>query len=379
MSAPQNRFSRIAIAAPIAWRFPRQSSVACRRRQRGVTLLELILALTLTVMILGAVTLAINLNLRTLDRRRNEVEEAQLARAVLRMIADDLRSAVQQEEVDFSSVESMASGIGDVGALASSLTGSAGAAGGGAAGGGAAGGGAGSSSAAGAGAGATAAADSSSQDIAATAAPPDVPGLYGNQSEMQVDVSRLPRVDEYSTMVTADGTTKIPSDVKTVAYYVRSQPLNGTASTPDTVTPGLNSQGSGLVRRELPRVVTNYAIQNATGEQMLQGGDLIAPEVSEIQFRYFDGQQWLSEWDSQAMQGLPLAVEVVIVVQPAEVLKQVANGQPLANAAVPGATPFIYRSVVRVPSAQLVKQAAASSTDTSGAASNGTGTGGSTP
>lgn len=356
---------------PAAYRLPhaprgsRRVFTRSTKRVRGVTLLELILALTLTVMILGAVTLAINLNLRTLDRRRNEVEEAQLGRAVLRMIADDLRSAVQHEEVDFSSVEQMASGAGGMGALASSLTGGAGSMGSGSASNSSGQGGA--SAAAG-----TGTTDSSTQDIAESSAPPDVPGLYGNQYEMQVDVSRLPRVDEYSTMITAEGITKIPSDVKTVAYYVRSQPVNGNASTTDAVTPGLNAQGAGLIRRELPRAVTNYALQNATGEQMLQGGDLIAPEISEIAFRYFDGSQWLSEWDSQAMQGLPLAVEVVIVVQPAEVIRKMAEGATLAESATAGATPFIYRSVVRIPSSSLVKQSAPT-TESSGTTSSGSG------
>ena len=345
------------------------------RHARGVTLLELILALTLTVMILGAVTLAINLNLRTLDRRRNEVEESQLGRAVLRMIADDLRSAVQHEEIDFSSVEQMASGAGSIGALASAITGGTGSTGSGS--GSTSSGQGGASDATGSGS-----TDSSSQDIATTSAPPDVPGLYGNQYEMQVDVSRLPRVDEYSTMITAEGITKIPSDVKTVAYYVRSQPVNGNPSSTDAVAPGLNAQGAGLIRRELPRAVTNYALQNATGEQMLQGGDLIAPEISEIAFRYFDGSQWLSEWDSQAMQGLPLAVEVVIVVQPAEVIRKMAEGATLAESSTAGATPFIYRSVVRIPSSSLVKSSASStgassSTDSSGTTSSGSG--GTTP
>ncbi len=73
----------------------------------GVTLLELILALALTVMLLGAIAMAIQLNLRSLNSRRSSVEEVQLARAVLRMISEDIRATVQYEEQDFSAVEKM--------------------------------------------------------------------------------------------------------------------------------------------------------------------------------------------------------------------------------------------------------------------------------
>jgi hypothetical protein len=40
---------------------------------------------------------------------------------------------------------------------------------------------------------------------------------------------------------------------------------------------------------------------------------LLAPEVLGIQFQYFDGQQWLPEWDTEIMQGLPVAVEVLLL------------------------------------------------------------------
>ena len=64
------------------------------RKNHAFTLIEIILSLGLSVLVLMAVGMAINLHLRLLDSGRTKVEEAQLARAILRNIAQDLRNAV---------------------------------------------------------------------------------------------------------------------------------------------------------------------------------------------------------------------------------------------------------------------------------------------
>ncbi|MBM4002218.1 MAG: hypothetical protein FJ295_02885 [Planctomycetes bacterium] len=344
----------------VRWRSARS------RRDRvrgGMSLLELLLALALTVVLMAAISLAIHINLKGLDARRAELEESQLARAVLRMIADDLRGSVQYEVVDFSSVEQMASGMtGNAGALMEAVGGLAGA-------------------------GSTSASSNSltsgptenTQNIAESQAPPDTPGLYGNESEIQIDVSRLPRVDEYSEFTTPEGAIKMPSDLKTVAYYVRQYSLDGVSSPQDDVTPGLNNQGVGLVRRELPRAISQYAIANGTSDFLLQGGDLIAPEVVGMTFRYFSGEEWLSQWDSQQMQGLPIAVEIVLMVRSAHAEKTAARasgGLLESTAGTTGtlAAPLVYRLVVRIPAAQLGR--VPPSTDSGSGSSGSSGTGG---
>ena len=70
----------------------------------GFTLLELMLALALSALVFVAIGMALDLNLRALNTRRANAEESQLARALLRRIADDLRGAVVFETVDFSKV-----------------------------------------------------------------------------------------------------------------------------------------------------------------------------------------------------------------------------------------------------------------------------------
>jgi type II secretory pathway pseudopilin PulG len=301
--------------------------------RRGVTLLELILALALSAFILVAIGMAIDLNLRSLDARRSNVEQAQLARAVLRRIADDLRSAVRTETTDFSSVDDLATNVLPAGT--SQL------------------------SSAAASAGVDPSATSSATNIADSLVPPAVPGLYGNQYELQVDISRLPRLDEYQIVMSSDPSVSlvdIPSDVKTVAYYIQPSEAVTADSSLSTgfyggqQTAPTNGSNGGLVRRELDRAVTQWAMNNANYDALQKKAQVLAPEVAYLEFRYFDGTQWWMEWDSQVKGTLPVAVEIALAI----VSPQDIENQPLSIASYasfadlpPGTS--IYRLVVRLP------------------------------
>ena len=69
--------------------------MASKQEQRGFTLLELMLALGLTTVILLAVSMAIDLHLRSFESRRNYLEQSQLAREILNIVANDIRGVVQ--------------------------------------------------------------------------------------------------------------------------------------------------------------------------------------------------------------------------------------------------------------------------------------------
>ena len=73
------------------------------------TLVEVMIALFLTTVILMFIGMAIESNLRLVVVERTEVEETQLARAVLEKIARDIRSVVvsvreENLEVDTSAI-----------------------------------------------------------------------------------------------------------------------------------------------------------------------------------------------------------------------------------------------------------------------------------
>ncbi|MEO8497778.1 MAG: hypothetical protein ABI614_22150, partial [Planctomycetota bacterium] len=102
--------------------------------RRGFTLLELMLSLGLTIIILLAISMSIDLHLRSFDSRRKQLEESQLAHAILKLIADDIRNTVLEYEQDLAGLEEMIASAA-TGAVASSAGGGATAGGGGISGG----------------------------------------------------------------------------------------------------------------------------------------------------------------------------------------------------------------------------------------------------
>lgn len=61
-------------------------------------------------------------------------------------------------------------------------------------------------------------------------------------------------------------------------------------------------------------------VVESTGSAATQvsAGQILAPEVSLLNFRYFDGMAWLESWDSDASGRVPRAVEIMIAFQPAK-------------------------------------------------------------
>ena len=300
--------------------------------RRAFSLFELLLALGLSVFVLGIVGMAIDVNLRMLDSRRSGVEQSQIARAVLKHIATDLRSAVQYQPVDLSGIEEVASPDGAASLLESGAAGQLGI-------------------------DPSTVEDAASSDLSVSTTPSVLPGLYGNQFEMHVDVARLPRLDEYSMFVQPDpsrSVTDIPSDVKTVAYFVQNSnvvedELTDAIDLADEAT----SQTFGLVRRELDRAVTQWAYDNGNSQSISSAGDILAPEVEAIEFRYFDGTQWLLEWDSTEQESLPIAVEIVIALKSDD---PITSNAPLQTGMLVESllqNSNIYRYVVRLPAVPL--------------------------
>jgi hypothetical protein len=133
----------------------------------------------------------------------------------------------------------------------------------------------------------------------------------------------------------------------------------GTGATPlpssnNLVLGEFGQAANGLVRRELGRSVTRWAIDNGDTQRLEQVGELLAPEITAIQFQYFDGYQWYTEWDSDVSGGLPLAVEITLFMQPKDSLD--ADGMPVIDPTLVEQSSagivqgqLVYRLVVRLP------------------------------
>ncbi len=257
--------------------------------KRGFTLLEVLLAMGLVSAVLLVVSMAIDVHLRLLDSGRTQVEEAQLARALLRRIADDLRSAVPYDPIKadelIAGVPVSAEEVGEMVEGAGGETSY----------------------------GMVLEEEMPEEEdtertvnLAESEESLPEPGLFGNRYELQVDTSRLPRIDQFDGM-SLDETelADLVSDVKTVTYYV----------TEETSTFADDGQLSGgLVRRERDRATTAWAYEMGMSAELEDESEPIAPEVTSIEFRYYDGTEWCDEWDSIEQGGLPVAVDVAIAI-----------------------------------------------------------------
>ncbi|MEX0643313.1 MAG: hypothetical protein WD468_11460, partial [Pirellulales bacterium] len=207
------------------------------------TLFELILAIALSVALLALIGTAINLYLIQVDAGRSRIEEAQLARSVLAMIADDIRATSVYKPQDTSGVAGLvaASAEFDVDSLDAPIPGSSGGnSSGGSTTGGLSTGGSGSGASAGglSGGGSASGSTPGSAGANGTEAENDLVmplGVNGTMAEMYVDVEHLPRLEELfltntgyantqplAKPVGANATTPPrPNSVKTVRYFVR--------------------------------------------------------------------------------------------------------------------------------------------------------------
>ncbi|WP_417730563.1 hypothetical protein [Rosistilla oblonga] len=332
----------------------RSTTTACRREatRRGFTLFEVVVALGLSVVLMGMIGFAMQFYAAQLNDRDSEARRTQLARAILRMIAEDLQACIYPQEFD-------AGALAEV--LASSATGAA------------AGGSSGSSSSS----ESDAVTVEEGEEMEATAISDSLastvrPGLIGNQYQIQFDVSRLPRMEEYLPMLTNPtdvGIQDMPSDVKTVAYFVQQANLSGVGDSIGQLGSGgaTNLQSSsGLVRRALSRELTTYASESGDVMRLNQTGDVLAPEVLQIEFAYFDGTQWIYEWNSDESQGLPIAVQIRLTLgkPPGSAEDPMNAGLATAGDATTG---DVYDLMVRLPMAQLVSEEEATATDLSAA------------
>lgn len=312
--------------------------------RRGFTILEVVLTLSMAVVLMSLVGAtmqfyATNMNVRDLDIRR-----VQLATSVMQMIADDLRATIYTEKFDSSVLEGFlagAAGQAVAGAIDPAMSETLG----------------------------LDAIDTSMLDDPTTSETLDLisstltlqrPGIIGNQFEMQFDISRLPRLEQWqqtlneATVEVAD----IPSDMKTVTYYV--QPPGAVGGVSDPLQSFLPQQSEiagavpgGLVRRELDRAANKWAVESGAMAGLLATGDLVATEVIAIEFAYFDGTIWQMFWNSDDMQSLPVAIQVKITIgDPTAIQSGDVVAQATTETGVAG--PRSFTQIIQIPAGRVV-------------------------
>ena len=315
------------------------SSTFGRPAPRGFTLLEVLIASVLIAVLMAAVWHVLDLYSDMFERGERRTEESQLVRTLAQQFSDDLAGAIQDPV--FIDPDSP----GPTGARRF--------------------------------------------------------GLYGSSRELRIDVLQIPAF-ETAPAVTAKeiedaaAPRKLQApELRTVYYRFQGSVVDGTGE----------DERIGLTRRELdfetpeeldetaaaigpaiaaasplaasPPAASPPAAQGrpATFDQLLEASLVSsvtwAPEVTALQFRYFDGSAWQGSWDSLAKRGLPVAVEVTMGISSLEgaaairsaaaaVAEQSVAGRPLGGATAAGPKgktpqPRVHRVVVRLPNSPHYK------------------------
>lgn len=289
------------------------------------TLLEVLVALGLSLVLLSAVFASLSLYWKYSTAGKDEIERLQIARALLRQIEIDLRSVVFQAPT--SSTPSASSSSSSSAGASSSSGGTSGS----------------GSSGSGSSTGATTSGSSSSSSTTASTTTPDsaltttTSGLFGNSNTIMMHVSRPSRTETYAAFADNRAAGGRMSDLQSVAYFVGGQgggALAGAVASP------------GLARMAGDRLLMQTADQQGNAALMAANTQVLAPEVQSITFYYFDGTTWLSAWDSTSLNGLPKAVEIVLELAPAP---GAAAKPPLATVATTAEESSVYRVVVVLP------------------------------
>jgi type II secretory pathway pseudopilin PulG len=259
-----------------------------RARRDGFTLLEVLLASALAIVLMAALYVALDVQLRLAEAGRESIEEATLTRAIIMRIEGDLSSGIGPvaPPID-NSAKGSGSGMGGSGAGGSGAPAGAAAS--------ATGSGSPSSGTGGSGSG-TGSDTGAVTEAATTDIIPFTAGVIGTTDQLTIYAARVAGIGKN---VDNSGSGPNPADARRVTYWITDK---------------------GLCRQELPWL-TSQQVQNSTDPVMEDGKEekdyVIADEVTQLQFEYWDGSTWQDTWDGRTLNadgitllGPPMAIRV---------------------------------------------------------------------
>ncbi len=252
--------------------------------RQGVTLIEVVLALALSVAILGLLGRYVGMQARMMDRAKRNVKTTELAASILSLIVEDIRGvqidylAVTRHDKELEIPPEEGTGVEDESESVEE--------------------------------------EEVEEELAVTALPV---GLYGTASYLRVDTAKTRRPGRrWSQSVAAGNGANLMEvgELRTISYAMDVAPpaeqLRGLVPIGQEAT----FTGAVLMRSSRDRAVSVFFADNLGGDDESLFAQPIATEVASIAFRYFDGSQWLSEWDTLLAGGLPAAVEVTLLLNP---------------------------------------------------------------
>jgi len=245
--------------------------------RRGFTLLELVLALGLTVILLSALYAAMELHWRFSTLGQIEVERAQVARALLTRMSADIRSVNFSTEDVYSDTATDDEAEDDDGGTDDSSTG-----------------------------------DTTSTVPPFQFAEPGLAfsgatsGVYGDSTTLVLHMTR-PYRERIGSGAFTRSVTK--SDQKAVAY-VMADGSGLLSQTAQAQIAGTDDPQQGLVRMDGDQFSLSLSDALDDPVQSASQTRVLAEEVESVTFEFHDGYEWLSEWDSTFEGRLPNAIGI---------------------------------------------------------------------
>lgn len=245
----------------------------------GFTLLELTLALGLTIVLLTAVYRAMEIHWQFSVAGQVEVERSQIARALLSQIAADIRSTayrVEQPSTTTSSTDTDGTGTSDDSSDTSDI-------------------------------------DTTVSEFTdpADAFSTNVTGVFGDNQSLTLHVSRPDSLKESPTGDLADALMQ--GDLKSVSYFLAGGESGLASSLSNPLSEVETDDGiEGLARMSGDRFAVIQAADVGDSAEVASQVRLLAPEINFLSFDYHDGYEWLTEWDSSTEERLPTAIGVTI-------------------------------------------------------------------
>lgn len=245
--------------------------------RRAFSLIEVIVALALSVVLISAIYGAISLHWRYETLGRERIDRAQVSLAILRKMSEDVGSVMfsvpKIEETEDSTTTTTST------ETTSSTE------------------------------------ETSTETNTAVDAPVSL-GIVGTADSLQLDVSQ-PQVQDFVTVVdpSAPSTTPVPiqSEMVRVTWALvrpnRSLDPDATGLQSLIANPALARDVTDRLQESVPED-TASALSTTSTTTEIPESSILAREVVALQFRYYDGYSWVSDWDSTEKGRLPRAVEV---------------------------------------------------------------------
>lgn len=297
--------------------------------RRGFTLVEVLLALGLTMLVLAAAYSGLILFQRVTVAGRDDAERSQLARAIERRIASDIRCVLFQEaEVEEEAESAAAADVQQIDESKGAADDDSGTA--------------------------PAPPEETSTATEDETVPPAT-GVIGTATTLTLIVAKPVR-ESAATAPPTTTTASEPvllrkSDLRRISYFLAAPGADGLAGTVANTAPtdpisAASGQGAqGLARVDGDRLTLEQAEADGNLELVAHQATILASEVTELRFRYYDGVEWLAEWDSAVLNALPKAVEITLRIEvdrPTEPVNAFQGAPPLSAS-------DLYRFVVALP------------------------------